>query len=127
MSQDQTERLRMERDWECIRAILLALASLPKDKTIVWPKELDDFEEDIVSYHMRILMQAGLIEGDCSMSGGRTICHASRMTWQGQELFAAIKKHSTWERVKTTAKDKGVALSFEVLKAIATSFVARIV
>ena len=53
----------MRRDWECIRAIFLALEE--KGDTIgdIRAAQVSGFDGETVSYNMRLLIQAALIEG----------------------------------------------------------------
>ena len=116
----QRERLRMERDWDCVRAILLGLASLETNNSVLRAQEMEGFSPDVVSYHMHIMIQAGLIEGSCSNPlGGSMSCAAYRMTWEGQELLSAISKKPVWERTKAIAIEKGIDLGFDTVKAVA--------
>jgi hypothetical protein len=79
----------MKRDWECIRAILVALEEKDGALTHLQPNEVPGFEDEIASYHIKMMIEAGLIEGDCKR--GRVLhCVAICMTWQGHELLDKI-------------------------------------
>jgi hypothetical protein len=115
----QNESLRMERNWDCVRAILLGLAGLDTNNSALRAIEIRDFNADVVSYHMHIMIQAGLIEGSCShpLSGSMS-CVAFRMTWEGQELLSAMHRKPVWERIKAVATEKGIDLGFDAVKAV---------
>ena len=48
---------------------------------------------------------------------------AKGLTWQGHEFIDAIKNETVWNKVKGEAGKRGVDLSFETIKAIATGVV----
>jgi uncharacterized protein DUF2513 len=53
----------MKRDWDCIRAILIALDDKGDTTSGLRPDQIENFDQDAVSYNMRLLKGAGLIEG----------------------------------------------------------------
>jgi hypothetical protein len=55
------------------------------------------FDAEMVSYHMHLMMQAELVEGDCSHAlSGPLNCWATAMTWEGHELFDKIRSETVW-------------------------------
>lgn len=44
--------------------------------------------------------------------------HSPRLTLRGHELLAELRSKELWERVKSTAKSKGIELTFDAIKAI---------
>ena len=45
------------------------------------------------------------------------------LTYYGNQYLDTIRNNSTWEKVKKTIKDKGLALSFEAIKAAVTVYI----
>lgn len=45
------------------------------------------------------------------------------LTYYGNQYLDTIRNNSTWEKVKKTIKDKGLALSFEAIKAAVTAYI----
>ena len=70
----------MKRDWDCIRAILLALEDKGDTASPLGPNEVKGFDQSLVSYYIRRLMEAGLVKGTCA--GGSGFCIATEITWQ---------------------------------------------
>jgi hypothetical protein len=87
----------MKRDWDCIRAIFLALEDKADSGSALRPAQIEGFDEELVSYNMRLLIQAGLIEGT-QMRVVRGSMHyaATAMTWAGHELFDKIRSETLW-------------------------------
>jgi Hypothetical protein (DUF2513). len=50
-----------------------------------------------------------------SISTGKGI---EPLTWQGHELLDTIRSKAVWERIKTTAKEKSIELTFDSVKAL---------
>ena len=40
------------------------------------------------------------------------------LTWQGHDLLDTLRSKPVWERIKTTAKDKGIELTFDAVKVL---------
>lgn len=110
----------MKRDWELIRQILLAIEAKPDDSWL-GAGQIEGYSTEEVSYHYKILTQAGLIEAD--FKGG--LWWAKELTWQGHELLSSIRERTLWNRIKEEIREKGLAMSFEAVKAVASELVKR--
>lgn len=112
----------MKRNWDTIREILTRLEELPNtDATL----QLSDFPEDRAfdySYHMELLIEAGLIEGQLSetLGGGPTYFLAQRLTWPGHEFLDSIRSDTVWSKTKKTFASRGVEMTFDLVKFVAT-------
>lgn len=74
----------MTRDWELVKRILLRLEALESTRVYVMSDSIPGFSPEVVSYHIKILRQAGLIEADCSEALNTVMdCTATSMTWSG--------------------------------------------
>ncbi len=72
--------------------------------------------ESVKSAHALMLWKAGYIEAiDAGTMGGPAIISPD-LTWQGHELLDTLRSKPVWERIKTTAKEKGLEMSFDVVK-----------
>lgn len=110
----------MKRDWDTIREILIATESLEPNKTIC----LSDFDDErafSISYHVKLLDEAGIISATLSQALGRgpTQFFINRLTWEGHEFLDSIKSKSTWEKTKSLITEKGGIMSFDVIKGVA--------
>ncbi len=117
----------MKRDWELIRKILLALEELGSTQSYLKPEDIEGYDAELVSYHIKLLMEAGLLEGTCTKSISAPLhCVAYRLTWDGHELLDQIRSRSVWNRVVEMARERGLDLSFEVVKAAAKMAITQI-
>lgn len=110
----------MKRDWELVRLILTTLEEqAPKDDHL-HAEKLPGYERSEVFYHFQILSEARLIE----MRGSSPmIAVALRLTWDGHEFLDKIRNEETWNKIKTTARAKGVELSIDVIKQLGKAII----
>jgi hypothetical protein len=105
----------MKRDWDLIRVLLVELES---SEGALCTRDVEGYSEEAVNYHMDLLIGAGLADGECRTGIGSsgTTCHLKKLTWAGHEFLDGIRSKSAWNAVKKIAQDKGLSLSFEVVK-----------
>lgn len=110
----------MKRDMELIRKILFLLEERPYLKAeLVLP--VDGYDEAIVMYHMLLLAQAKLVDYEPELTKtGRIIkAHVIGLNWAGHEFLDSVRSEKVWRKLINHAKDKGGALPFDLLKALA--------
>ncbi|WP_234918767.1 DUF2513 domain-containing protein [Aeromonas veronii] len=114
----------MKRDWDTVRFLLTSLEALPNtDENL----SLDSFEHETeeatysTSYHMELLIEAGLAEGVMHkfLDGGPTDFSAFRLTWAGHEFLDAIRSDTVWNKTKETFTTKGLDMTFDLIKTVA--------
>lgn len=117
----------MKRDWELVREILLAVEALESSMQALRSSEVGGYEPEIAAYHIHMLIEAGLIHGQCfqSTSGPRQ-CSARELTWAGHEFLDRIRSRSNWSKTVSLIREKGLDLSFETIKTAAGMVVANI-
>src|SRR4051794_20875922 len=108
----------MKRDWDCIRAILVALEDKANAADHMFPAAVEGFDAQNVAYNMRLMIEANLIDG---VSKSEIMTVAKSMTWEGHELLDKIRSETMWNQVKKLAREKGVSLSFEAVKILGTT------
>jgi hypothetical protein len=115
----------MKRDMTLIREILLAVEAHAHDG---WPfnLEIEGFEPQDVSYHVKIMKEADLLDAvDASTQDG--IDWQPRvLTWQGHDFLDAIRNETIWQKTKQLVAEKGGSVPFEVLKAVAVKMAASL-
>ena len=117
----------MKRDWDLVRKILLAVEKLGDTRSHVDNEDVAGADPETVSYHINLLIEAGLIKGFCNQGlDGPLQCAASSLTWDGHEFLDKVRSPGVWNKVKTVAREKGISLSFDVIKVVATSAVALV-
>jgi hypothetical protein len=110
----------MKRDWDVVRDVLLKVEAIPPEergKVAIAADEGGDLTEP---EHAALLCGAGFIDGRVIRPmNGRPHVMILSLTWQGYELLDTIRSKTVWERIKATAQEKGVDLTFDAVKAIA--------
>ena len=128
----------MKRDWDFVRDLL---TGIEEDKDIFealpeQPKWGDiseaEFQDQLAQYHaieqrffghLELLVDNGYVDGiklmrsaDGQFSYGT---FGPRLTMAGHDLLDTMRSKSIWEKVKSTAKSKGIELTLDSIKAIA--------
>lgn len=111
----------MKRNWETIRELLTKVeeCTLPTDLV-----RLDSFPSDRaaeISYHMTLLIEAGLVNGQVSKTIGPEVKDfiVQRLTWEGHEFLDSIRSDTVWQKTKKTFVDQGVSMTFDLVKEVA--------
>jgi hypothetical protein len=111
----------MKRDWDVIREVLIEVEELGADERdkFIYGVGSEYADKDATkSEHAFLLWKANFISGiDASTFGGKALL-SPELTWQGHDLLETIRSKAVWERIKTTAKDKGIELTFDAVKAL---------
>lgn len=132
----------MKRDMDLIRSILMEIET---DQQINGHFVLSDAdimsnlnaERPAVQYHLRLLMDAGYIEGKdlladtnkIQVGDGASIFRESgssitisRLTWEGHEFIDSVRDNNVWAKTKGYLKDVG-GVGIDVLKDVAKAVV----
>jgi len=110
----------MHRDWDLVRRILLALEEKALPYTMMHASEFKDADEIGVSYHIKMLANAALIEAtDISSMGKPMVWAATSLTWDGHEFLDSIRSQSMWQKVQAKAREKGLDLTLDIIIKIA--------
>lgn len=118
----------MKRNWDTIRELLIKIeeCTLPTENVRLnhFPKE----RAAEISYHIRLLIDAGLINGRISETLGPEVkdFFASSLTWHGHELLDTIRSNQVWEKTKSTFLERGIEMTFDLVKSGATQIAAAI-
>lgn len=127
----------MKRDWDLIRKQLTDVeegndlfSEIPPEP--IWEnQEWDTYEKQLKEHraiegrifgHFELLVNDGYIDGlqvvrsaDGLFSYG---LHSPRLTMTGHDLLDTMRSATIWEKIKTTAKTKGIELTFDAIKAL---------
>lgn len=117
----------MKRDMGLIREILLQVEARPSvnDWDLV---EIEGRSQEEISYHVKMLDDAGLVEAiDMRSFGPDGYRYAPKfLTVWGHDFLDSIRSPSVWEKVKQQLVPIGGSASLEVVKAIAKKAVADV-
>ena len=72
--------------------------------------------------HVRILADEGYVQAKLmpfSTGDGGGEFMISYMAWDGHDLLAKMKSDTWWAKIKTVAAEKGLSLTFDVVKSLA--------
>lgn len=110
----------MQRDWDIVRELLLAVEALEPGQTLPlrgFPRD----RVDEINHHALLLHEAGLIDAGFfeSLSEGASLNQISRLTWEGHEFLDTIKSDTVWNMARATIQEKTGSMTFEVVKALA--------
>lgn len=107
----------MKRDMDLARKILF---EVEKCENPWGPNEVEveGYTHQVVSYHIKLLYQAGLIEAqDASTMGPNGFSwFAGSLTWEGHEFIEAARDENRWTKTKRFVFEKGGGLAFEAIK-----------
>lgn len=111
----------MKRNWDTIRELLIKVEECTLPTEMI---RLSDFPKERaaeISYHMSLLIEAGLVNGQTVQTIGPEVkdFFAQRLTWQGHEFLDTIRSNTVWERTKKTFIEKGLEMSFDLVKTVA--------
>lgn len=73
----------MKRNWDVVRKILVRVEDEPGECGNLSSDSFEGIASEVAVYHIRLLIEAGLLVGGCPESTGRPWCHVERMTWEG--------------------------------------------
>jgi hypothetical protein len=117
----------MKRNWDTIRLILTKVEDKHDSSYALLLKHFEPFDnldQFEISYHVRLLLEIGLVEGriDGPVGGGKPATFAIlRLTWAGHEFLDSIRSDTVWNKTKETFTTKGLDMTFETIKAVAAA------
>ncbi|PZQ66937.1 MAG: hypothetical protein DI563_22365 [Variovorax paradoxus] len=109
----------MKRDWDVVRAVLEQVEALGDQHFdghgFSYTAESPEDEVTRIR-HLLLLRDAGFVRGLAvdTLAGPGLL--GPELTWEGHELLGTIRSKTIWNRVKKLAADKGIELSFDVVK-----------
>ena len=111
----------MKRNWEIIREILIKLEQMQPERGSLCLSDFPEGQAYEYSYHVELLMEAGLIHGEMSkeLCADTSDFFAVRLTWQGHEFLDSIRSDSVWNKTKITFGKQGISMTFDLIKSVA--------
>ena len=109
----------MERDMDMVRNILIAVEEHP-DPDGWAPVAIDGVDAQVISYHVKLLNQAGLLEAD-DLSTSNFEWKPVSLTWHGHEFLDSVRDDSHWAEAKEVLSRLGNS-SFAILTQVVTKF-----
>lgn len=111
----------MKRNWDTIRELLTKVEECTLPTEMVRLSNFPSERAAEVSYHMALLIEAGLVKGEISKTISATIRDfmAYRLTWEGHEFLDGIRSDTVWLKTKKTFTEQGISMTFDLVKAVA--------
>ncbi len=116
----------MKRDFDLVRKLLFFLEEKADMSPILWtdPPQIDGYNKEEVKYHLILLYQGGLVDGEPmrSTSSDRIIDMGAvfSLTRDGQEFLQKIRSDRVWEKVKQKTASAGWNLTFQALSIVSS-------
>jgi hypothetical protein len=112
----------MKRDWDVIRSVLEEIEGLGEQNFQAAQYSVHQgmtIDEETRVRHILLLRDAGYIKGvkADTLEGAGII--SPELTMPGHDLLDTLRSATVWERTKKIAKEKGVELTFDTVKALA--------
>lgn len=115
----------MTRDMDLIRRILLKLEADPE--ALGWAElGIEDHPPETVSYHVKLLAQAGLIEAQDLSTHSGLDWRANSLTWSGHEFLDTVRNENVWRQTTALIREKTGSASLEVVKAVAVKIASSL-
>jgi hypothetical protein len=105
----------MERDMDLVREILLATENKNDFSSWLVP-DIEGYTKLEIYYHIKLLIQAGLAEGEnlSSHSGDKWVIKT--LTSFGHDFLDASRNETVWNKAKASIQSKGLSLTLDLLK-----------
>jgi hypothetical protein len=108
----------MERNMDLARSILLGIEKHPRHSERI-RLHFDGFSDEEISYHVKLLGDAGLLESTKFAVGNTSPEYIPiNLTWAGHEFLDAARSEDRWNKAKKIMKEKGGGIVFEVMKSL---------
>jgi len=116
----------MKRDMDIVKRVLLVIEEKYKDVALYdWELSIDDLDKQTIAYHCKILYDGGLISDYKAQYADGEIWSfgVSSLTWEGHDFLDKIRDDSIWSKTKETIKSKGLPMTLDVVKVVASSII----
>jgi hypothetical protein len=118
----------MKRNWETIRELLSKVEECTMPTEMVCLSDFPNDRSAEVSYHMALLIEAGLVHGQMAQTTGPKVkdFFGQRLTWDGHEFLDSIRSDTVWQKTKKTFVEQGISMTFDLVKAVAKETAATL-
>lgn len=119
-------RIVLKRDMDLIRDLLLQIEEFEQGLGDDVEIEAGDHEPQVVAEHLRLLLEARLMEGDAVPDDQYAFDHIlpTRLTWSGHDFLDTVRDPEIWKKTKEGALTaKGFTL--DLLQDLAKGFIKK--
>lgn len=119
----------MRRDMDLIRELMLKIEELPTAHHSEFrlqpgtdPMAVSGFSENEIEYHLRLIVEAGLITSRGRFGNGDF--RLDRMTFAGHDFVDSVRSPEVWAKTKKGAEAAG-GFTVDLLKDLAKGFIKK--
>ena len=107
----------MKRDMELIRKILNKIKECSTPYGLDNIPQIDGYSNQQISYHIKILCDAGLVDATQSEEFGAEYddFFSINLTWPGQDFIDAAGDDTIWDKAKETIIKPGASFTFDLV------------
>ncbi|NTW87614.1 MAG: DUF2513 domain-containing protein [Desulfobulbaceae bacterium] len=106
----------MKRNMDLVRTLLQKIESCSESYGLETIPEITDYDMDTISYHVKLLIDAGLVEADPGPMGMGYVDYTDiNLTWKGQDFLSASNDDSLWSKAKEHVIKPGASFTFDLL------------
>ncbi|MBP2573505.1 MULTISPECIES: DUF2513 domain-containing protein [Agrobacterium tumefaciens complex] len=116
----------MKRDMDLVRDLLLQIEKFDQGYGGDIEIETGDHEPQVVAEHLRLLLEARLIEGDAVPDDEYAFDHIlpTRLTWSGHDFLETVRDPEIWKKTKEGALSaRGFTL--DLMQDLAKGFIKK--
>ena len=114
----------MKRDMELIRKILFAIEASDCEPLDWIELKIDGYSDSLVSYHVQLLSEAGLVDAIDSSTMGNYEVNPRRLTWHGHEFLDTVRDPGVWHKTEAEVVKLG-DFGFDMLRALAKGYLKK--
>lgn len=109
----------MKRDMNIVREIVRQIAD-SKERLFEGEFVFEDMDvsKEELDYHLIIMKEAGIIEGNHKVIHGEVMFYSYYLGWLGNDFYETFKDDNVWEGAKSLVKSKGLEIAnipFDIL------------
>jgi len=119
----------MKRNWDTIKEILTRLESLTTEDRTLRLANFPSERSSEISYHVELLIEAGLINGEMSKTLGNKPhdFFVERLTWRGHEFLDSVRNDTVWQKTKKSFAHSGLSMTLDLVKSVATDIATSLI
>ena len=120
----------MKRNYDLVRAILLKVETEgDPDEPIINSLSIDDYDQALTNEHVKLMIECGLLEGQCKFSTNNRILLTSirGLTPRAYDFLDNIRNDSVWKKIQNHITSTVGSASLEVFEKFATQIITAAV
>ena len=116
----------MKRNMDLIREILLNIEEQPPGEPIRTLNLPSEWSSGEVIGHLRLIEQAGLIDGNLKFRGDQAMMAIHGLSNEGHDLIDSIRSETVWAETKERVSKVGGTVALDVVKLVAGAVASKL-